>query len=490
MVDNLEDSDETSKYKIDIFFDEIGYSRYHYMLMFVLILIFFADGSEILVISLILKSLEKEWHITPLEKSFIASSAFIGLMIGSFTTSQIIDRYGRKKLLLIGSGIVIIFGYLSSVSSNGIELFFFRLIMGIGIGTQIPAATNLAAESIPSYNRSIYLANMWIAFPIGEIYICIVAMYIMQNFEQDQWRVLLLYCIIPVVLCFIGSFFLYESSRYYLANNLSDQARNVLLGLSKWSGRNIDAARIDEIIDEGLRNPLNKYASTYSQLLNKRFLSLSINSWCIWFITYFSVYTTIYMLPQILAYNEQGKSVEKSSLFKDIVITNLIALPKTIIAGFMAEIKFLGRKYSMLSSLFFTAITTLFLTMLIEHINFFAGLMKLLIGVTIGVCKVYTTEAYPTKLRGLGYGTGHSFARLAGTLVPFIAEAMVHLFGLVSPFILVFFASGLGVYNAYSLPFETLGRKLDTVERDDLIELKERLDNGLCNLPTTNYGTL
>ena len=301
-------------------------------------------------------------------------------------------------------------------------------------------------------------------------------MYVMPNFETDQWRLLLLYCLIPVVLSFIGSFFLYESSRYYLANNKCEHAKGVLIELSKWSKKEISISRIDEIIEESVRNPLNKYDSTYSQLLNKRFFSLSINSWSIWFVSSLGLYITVYMLPQILASNQVGHPSEKRNLFKDILITNLIAMPKTIFAGVLAEVKYLGRKYTILYSLLLTALSALILTVFVDEIYFFAGFIKLLTGVAMAVCKVYTTEAYPTKLRGLGYGTGHSFARLAGMLVPFICEAMVYLFGILSPFFLVFFTSGIGVYNSYSLPFETLGRKLDKVETEDLIELKERKD--------------
>jgi len=133
--------------KIDTFFDDVGYCKYQYFLLFVFILVFFADGTEVLVITLILKSLENEWNITPLEKSLLASSAFIGLLIGSLITAKFIDLYGRKIFLQIGGITVIIFGYLCSLSQNVSQLFVLRVLCGIGIGAQIPAATNLAAES-------------------------------------------------------------------------------------------------------------------------------------------------------------------------------------------------------------------------------------------------------------------------------------------------------------------------------------------------------
>jgi len=144
-IDNYCPVTETKK--IDIFFDEVGYCRYQYYLLFVCIFVFFADGTAVLVITLIVKSLETDWNISPLEKSFLVSSAFIGLLIGSFITAKYIDMYGRKVFLIIGGVSVIIFGYLQSLSNSANQLFILRVLTGIGIGAQIPAATNMAAES-------------------------------------------------------------------------------------------------------------------------------------------------------------------------------------------------------------------------------------------------------------------------------------------------------------------------------------------------------
>ncbi len=465
------------KKKIDEFFDEIGYSYYHYFMLAILILIFFADGTEVLVISLILKSLENEWQLTPMTKSLVASSAFIGLMIGSFITSRYLDLYGRKTFLLWGGATVIIFGYLSSISINSLQLFMSRVLMGIGIGSQIPAATNLAAESIPSYNRSMYLANMWIAFPLGELYVCIVAMYVMPEFEVNQWRRVLLFCLVPVVLCFAGSFFLYESSRYLMAYNRIDEAKKVLTSIAEFSKVHVEEEKLNEVISEGVNNPLNNYDSNYKILIKKRFLSLSINSWLIWFISSAGLYTTVYMLPQVLAsLNPVGKSVVKRNVFKDIIISNVIAIPKTLLGGFLSDVKFLGRIRTLSITFICSAISALLVILDVFNINLYAGLIKLMTGISMAVIKIYSTEAYPTKIRGIGYGTGHSFARLAGMLVPFISEGLWYYMGMLAPFYFILLTSLLGVYSTYSLPFETLGRTLDKVEHEDLVELKEMKD--------------
>lgn len=461
------------KKKIDELLDEIGYSYYHYFLLFILILVFFADGTEVLVISLILKSLEKEWLLTPFSKACLASSAFIGLMIGSFIVSKTLDQHGRKKFLLWGGVIVLIFGLLSAFSTNAYQLFFFRVLMGVGIGTQIPAATVLATETIPTYNRSIYLANMWIAFPAGELYVCIVSLYVMPEFEQDKWRTVLIFCLVPVVLCLIGSFYLLESSRFLIVYNKITEAKEIIKILASYNKIEVSEKRLQEIIKEALDNPLNNYESDYKILLSNRFFKLSVNSWFIWFISSACLYITVYMLPQVLTtINPVSTSTgSKGIVFKEIIVSNLIAVPKTLIGGFLAEIKFLGRINTILIAFVFTGIGSLLVIIDIEHIYIYGGLIKLVSGICMAVIKVYSTEAYPTKIRGLGYGTGHSFARLAGMLVPFISEGLRYPFGLLGPFYFLLLSSAFACYSTYSLPFETLGRNLDKPEMEDLIEL-------------------
>jgi MFS family permease len=462
------------KRKIDQFFDDMGYTKYQIFMLIVAIFVFFADGTEVLVITLIMKSLQQEWQLTPLSKSFIASSAFIGLMIGSFIASKLLDIYGRKIFMIAGGGTILIFGYLSSIATGPVFLFIMRLMMGIGIGAQIPATTNLAAESIPSYRRSVYLANMWIAFPVGELYVCIMAMNIMPNFEADKWRTVLMYCLIPVFICFIGSFFIYESTRFYLAHGRVEEAKENMIKLASWTDINLTDDRIQEIVTDTINNPINKYESTYKQLISKRFLSLSINTWFIWFFSSLCLYMAVYMLPQVLA--TMGEVTKKGNLFMDIIVSNLIAAPKTIIGGLLPEIEILGRKRTMMLSGGICALSAFFILIDVDRIYYYCGLIKLLSGISMAVVKIYSTEAYPTKLRGLGYGTGHSFARLGGVLTPFICEFLWKYFGILTPFFFITIIGAASVYNSNALPFETLGRNLDQLDKEDIVELKQNKD--------------
>jgi hypothetical protein len=159
-------------------------------------------------------------------------------------------------------------------------------------------------------------------------------------------------------------------------------------------------------------------------------------------------------------------------MFKDVIISNLISLPKTMVCGIICNIPILGRKYSMALSFVGSALFALFLIVNIENAPIYSGLLKLIHGVTMGIVKIYTTEAYPTKIRGLGYGSGHSICRIAGCICAFICEILRYIFNIYTPYGFMLIISLIACYSCIKLPFETLGRELDKHEEEDIIEVR------------------
>ena len=308
---------------------------------------------------------------------------------------------------------------------------------------------------------------------MGELYVCIVAIYIMPNYEVDMWRTLLLYCLIPVIICTVSSYFVMESGRFLLANRRFDEARTFFFKLAEIANIPFNDTKMNEIEKECIQNPVSKYESTFSMLLNKRFLKLSLLTWVIWFVFSFALYGTIYMLPQILDYVPEIQAAKSGTMFKNVIISNLISLPKSLLSGFLSNITFLGRKFSMLYSFIVMAIFELLLIIDIKHVHIYSGFVKLLSGLIAGIVKVYSTEAYPTKIRGIGYGTGNSMSRLSGCLVPFMCEFLISLFGILGPCYFILIISLISAYCSFKLPFETLGRELDKCDIEDIKEIKE-----------------
>ena len=172
---------------IDKFFDEIGYTIYHFKMIFIVSLIFFVDGGEMIVINLLLSTIQNEWNFSNMNKSLLSSSVFFGFFIGSIFSGLFTNKYGRKNPTIVGMLIIYIFSLLTATGYDFYSLFFLRVFVGIGIGIVVPAATSLITETIPGKNRSLVLNLLWIFYAPGIIYICWIAMHYIR--KQDLlWR--------------------------------------------------------------------------------------------------------------------------------------------------------------------------------------------------------------------------------------------------------------------------------------------------------------
>ena len=74
---------------------------------------------------------------------------------------------------------------------------------------------------------------------------------------------------------------------------------------------------------------------------------------------------------------------------------------------------------------------------------------------------LYTAEIYNTKIRTTGIGTASAVGRIGGIFMPWICYSLMSL-DIFYPFLLFGILSlSVAILNC-SLPFDTLGRELDT----------------------------
>ena len=509
---------ESKPKRLDKFFNDQGYGNYQIQLFLILSLILFSDALQMLLTTLIIKSLKKEFDVSNTEKSFLLSSAFIGLVIGSFFASKYIDIYGRKPFVIYGGLIFLIFSILSAFSSSVFYLILFRVILGIGIGVQMPACINLTSESIPKEFRSVFLSAVWVSYPLGEIYCSLFAWYLMPHFEKGMWRNFILACCAPIFVCLLISIFLLESARYYYSNLDYERGKQVLKEIEaknklkyeelpfylksvkfvlyyifaivnkvKFSKEefsilesNIEISEKDflEIEQESKENVMNYYSPEWRELFNQRFIGITLKTWTLWSAGDVGLYLTIYLIPQLLI--EKSEKIKRDDLadnsdfYIGLLIAALIALPKAILAGYLGE--YVGRLKSMTLLLTLTAVFSILMLLPNNLISLYGGIIKLLGGAVIMIIKVYSVEIYPTKLRGLGSSVGHSVGRLVTVFIPFISQYLVYLFNFSkAPFLFVLFMCIIGAYSSLSLKYETKGKDLDSPEKEDkiFIDLKK-----------------
>ncbi len=161
----------------------------------------FSDGSEMVVVSLIIRKLETKWNLTPLKKALAGGAIFNGFLLGSLISGKIMDYKGRKFTIVLGSILFLLFGIISSIATEFYSFMSFRIGVGIGLGFVIPTTQTFITELSPKRYLGVISIMIWLGFPLGEMYMC----YVSHSFSLDDvtyhhenWQIVMILAALPV----------------------------------------------------------------------------------------------------------------------------------------------------------------------------------------------------------------------------------------------------------------------------------------------------
>ena len=141
-----------------------------------------------------------------------SAQSLVGILFGSAIFGWIGDRYGRKAALIGAMFTFGIFTWVAAYASNLDEMFWLRLLAGLGIGGVIPNVIAINAESAPRRLRGT-LSLVAVGFvPMGGAISGFVSATLVPHFG---WPIIFLVGGIgPVVLAALAIFGLPESVKY------------------------------------------------------------------------------------------------------------------------------------------------------------------------------------------------------------------------------------------------------------------------------------
>lgn len=197
---------------------------------------------------------------------------------------------------------------------------------------------------------------------------------------------------------------------------------------------------------------------SYSSLLQQKYLKFSLNLWNLWFVVSYIFYGVLYLIPEMV-----GKNVN-NLMFDDLInaiIYSTIYEIIGILSTFIMEFKPIGRLGAFKFSFIGSTIISLCCPIFSSKISYFLQILKGTIQIANRALYTYTTECYPTEIRGVALGLSNVFTRLAGLSTPIINELLISIssnfvyFGLTA-------ASMLGCLSSFMLKKETLNQHLDS----------------------------
>jgi len=147
--------------------DESGLGAFQIRLLVWSLFLVLIDGYDIAAIAFAAPSLVRVWSLSPGELAPVLTASLVGILFGSAIFGWVGDRYGRKAALVTGNLLFGVFTFAAAYSGNLQQMFWLRLLAGIGIGGVIPNVVAINAESAPRHLRATLAIIAVGCVPIG-----------------------------------------------------------------------------------------------------------------------------------------------------------------------------------------------------------------------------------------------------------------------------------------------------------------------------------
>ncbi|MGH6726925.1 MAG: MFS transporter [Pseudolabrys sp.] len=192
--------------------DERGLGSFQIKLLIWSFFLVLIDGYDIAAIAFAAPSLAKEWALKPGSLGPVFSASLVGILFGSGIFGWVGDRYGRKAALVWSNLVFGVFTLAAAYSTNLDQMFWLRLLAGLGIGGVIPNVVAINAESAPRRLRATLAIIAVGCVPIGgAIPGFVTAVFV----PQHGWQILFLIGgIVPILIAIAAMIGLPESIKY------------------------------------------------------------------------------------------------------------------------------------------------------------------------------------------------------------------------------------------------------------------------------------
>ncbi len=203
-----------------------------------MIVIMLTDGFDLFTMGYVGPYLIQDWDISRADLGPVNTAGLVGMAIGSVLLGWLGDQIGRKKAYVACLALLFVGSTLCFLSQNLWQLTTFRGLMGLGLGGVTPLAATLISEWTNKRVRSVAVACVIVAVPLGGTLAGVVAEWVIPAYG---WRsMFFIGAAAPLVLFVLFSYILPESPKYMAQHPAQHKklarALNRLLGEKRFDG--------------------------------------------------------------------------------------------------------------------------------------------------------------------------------------------------------------------------------------------------------------
>nr|WP_319511098.1 sugar porter family MFS transporter [uncultured Draconibacterium sp.] len=184
----------------------------------------FLFGYDIAMMSGTTTQLESLYNLNSFWLGFTTAVAIIGTIVGTIIIGKPAEKFGRKKSLILLSGLFALSSLGSAFALSWGMLLFFRFVTGILLGCITVVTPMFIAEISPAKKRGqLVLLNQF--FVVTAIFLAFAVNYLLANiFESGSWRWMIGVEAIPAAIFFLLLNLVPESPRWLINQGRTDEA--------------------------------------------------------------------------------------------------------------------------------------------------------------------------------------------------------------------------------------------------------------------------
>lgn len=453
----------TGKFTISQFIDSFGVSKFTVSILFLVGIAMMFDGYDYMIISYTNTQIMQDFFGpagNDALKGALSSYSTIGIVIGSFGAGPLSDKFGRTKILSIGT---FLYGLLTipCIFAPTYTVFAtFRVLAGLFLGVCTPIVTTLFTEFTPTKQRSFFITFGMAWMIVGWVMAALVGTVVVQ---VTTWHMCYAIGAIPVLYAFIFKKFTPESAHWAVVHGKPEVALKTLERIQKRCGKQ---APYELKVENIVVPPVSAKASP-AEVWKGRYLKTTVALVIIYFAGNFSIYGVNAWLPALML-EATGGVVTTSYMLA--MAQNAASVVANCTTGFASEA--MGRKRNLIFGYGLSVAACLITSLVVQmpaSTSFWPYLISFVfmgfsLNYAITAAQPMMSESYPTEFRNSGVATIVALGKSAGIFSPIILGGLKAAGWAFSPLIALLAAPmAFGFLAGFLLPKGAKGMNIDDI---------------------------
>ncbi|UWG96464.1 MFS transporter [Dehalobacter sp. DCM] len=427
--------------------DRLPASRYLSKISVVLLLAYLFEAIDNGAVGYFLPFFAKEFALNATQLGYVGAISNVGVMIGAISSGILADRLGRKKLIAFSMFFWGFSGLVLAWSPNIYVLLIGRILIGIGVGAEVPPVLALLNELLPSKLRSLYFSICLAFFPLGA---CIAGLLSFFLVPTIGWRGVAIVEAIPALAGLLVLKVVPESPSWLESKGRIDEADAIITKVEQETEKQTGKPLPEVKILEHVTSLSFVKQGTFKDLFKKEHIksTLMVTIW--WPTALAAIYGLMTWFSTLLI--GKGFTVSKSIGYVSLMYAaGVIGIPFVRYA-----VEKIGRKWTAIMGGILTAIAAYFYggAATVTTLFIFGILYNVFSNGSAMVNNLYTPELFPTYIRASGTGYASSVGRIGAIAGPIIIGYIMQAYGVPAVF---YFA--VAMFVTYTIAIALLGHE-------------------------------